>query len=209
MLPGKVYTPEAVLEAVWRHKWLVVLPFVMVAAGVAWYSSRLPNLYRSETLIMVVPQRVPDTYVRSTVSARIEDRLRSISEQILSRSRLEQVILEFDLYVPHRSRLPMEDVVQIMRREIVVEPVRGDMFRIAFVAQDPAGARARGHQAGRHVHRGEPAGSDRDCRRHEPLPGIAACRGQDVGSWATSASWKITACGTPASFPRSSSRTSR
>ncbi len=137
MLPGKVYTPGAVLEAVWRHKWLVVLPFVIVAAGVAWYSSRLPNLYRSETLIMVVPQRIPDTYVRSTVSARIEDRLRSISEQILSRSRLEQVILEFDLYVPHRSRLPMEEVVQIMRREIVVEPVRGDMFRIAFVAEDP------------------------------------------------------------------------
>ena len=137
MLPGKVYTPGAVLEAIWRHKWLVVLPFVIVAAGVAWYSSRLPNLYRSETLIMVVPQRIPDTYVRSTVSARIEDRLRSIGEQILSRSRLEQVILEFDLYVPHRSRLPMEAVVQIMRRQIVVEPVRGDMFRIAYVAEDP------------------------------------------------------------------------
>jgi len=138
VLPGKVYTPEAILEVVWRHKWLVVLPFIAITAGVAAYAQWLPNLYRSETLIMVVPQRIPDTYVRSTVTSRIEDRLRSISEQILSRSRLEQVIEEFDLYVDQRTRLPMERVVEIMRREIQVEPMRGDMFRIAFVARDPA-----------------------------------------------------------------------
>jgi polysaccharide chain length determinant protein (PEP-CTERM system associated) len=137
VLPGKVYTPEAVLQTVWRHKWLVVIPLALASAGVAWYSSRLPNLYRSETLIMVVPQRIPDTYVRSTVTSRIEDRLRSISEQIMSRSRLEQVIVELGLYGTQRSRLPMEEVVELMRREIVVAPVRGDMFRIAFVAGDP------------------------------------------------------------------------
>jgi polysaccharide chain length determinant protein (PEP-CTERM system associated) len=136
VLPGKVYNPEAVLEVVWRHKWLVVTPFVLVASGVAFYSSSLPNLYRSETLIMVVPQRIPDTYVRSTVTSRIEDRLRSISEQTLSRTRLEQVILEFDLYRQQRQRLTMEEVVEVMRQQVKPEPIRSDMFRISFVAQD-------------------------------------------------------------------------
>jgi polysaccharide chain length determinant protein (PEP-CTERM system associated) len=136
VLPGKVYTPEAVLEVAWRYKWLIVLPFVLVATGVVVYSQMLPNLYRSETLIMVVPQRIPDTYIRSTVTSRIEDRLRSISEQILSRTKLEAVILDFDLYPQQRLRLPMEEVVDIMREQIDVEPVRGDMFRIAFVARD-------------------------------------------------------------------------
>jgi polysaccharide chain length determinant protein (PEP-CTERM system associated) len=136
VLPGKAYTPEVVLEIVWRHKWLVVIPFVAIVSGVAFYASSLPNLYRSETLIMVVPQRIPDIYVRSAVTSRIEERLRSISEQTLTRTRLEQVILEFDLYPEQRSRLPMEQVVEIMRQQITPEPIRGDMFRIAFAARD-------------------------------------------------------------------------
>jgi polysaccharide chain length determinant protein (PEP-CTERM system associated) len=136
VLPGKVYTPEAVLEIVWRHKWLIVLPFAIVTAGVAVYARALPDVYRSETLIMVVPQRISENYVRSSVNVPIEDRLRSIGEQILSRTRLEQVIVDLDLYVQQRSRLPMEDVVEIMRDQITVEPVERDMFRIAFVARD-------------------------------------------------------------------------
>ena len=50
-----------------------------------------PAKYQSETLIMVVPQRVPESYVKATITQSIEDRLPSISEQILSRSRLERI----------------------------------------------------------------------------------------------------------------------
>jgi polysaccharide chain length determinant protein (PEP-CTERM system associated) len=96
----------------------------------------LPDLFRSETLILVVPQRIPESYVRSTVTSRIEDRLRSISEQIRSRTRLEQLIVEFDLYPVARATRPMEEVVQIMDSQITVETVRGDSFRIAFEAAD-------------------------------------------------------------------------
>ena len=137
MLPGKTYTPDIVLEAAWRHRWVIALPFVFAALGTFAYSHSLPDLFRSETLILVVPQRIPETYVRSTVTLRIEDRLRSISEQIRSRTRLEQLILEFDLYPQQRAIRPMEEVVEIMDRQIKVETVRGDSFRIAFEAQDP------------------------------------------------------------------------
>ena len=64
----------------------------------------LPNVYRSETLILVVPQRVPESYVRSTVTTRIEDRLQSISQQILSRTRLERIIQDFNLYPKQRAQ---------------------------------------------------------------------------------------------------------
>ncbi len=136
MLPGKLYTPEVVLEAAWRHKWIIVLPFVVATAGTVAYSNSLPDLYRSETLILVVPQRIPESYVRSTVTSRIEDRLRSISEQIRSRTRLEQIILEFDLYPAQRATKPMEEVVELMDRQIKLDTVRGDSFRISFEAQD-------------------------------------------------------------------------
>jgi polysaccharide chain length determinant protein (PEP-CTERM system associated) len=136
MIPGKTYTQDDFLRIGWRRKWLVLIP--LVVASVATYAvvKRLPNLYQSKTLILVVPQRVPDSYVHSTVSAPIEDRLRSISEQILSRSRLERIVQDFNLYVEERQRLTMEDVVDRMRRDIGVETVKGDSFTVSYTSGD-------------------------------------------------------------------------
>ena len=138
MLPGQQYLPEDVLRLAWRRKWFIVVPLLAAAVGSAVVTQRLPNLYRSETLILVVPQRVPESYVRSTVTARIEDRLSSIQQQILSRSRLERIIQDFDLYPEERRRLVMEDVVGLMRLDIEGPRIeRGDSFRVGFVSQDP------------------------------------------------------------------------
>ncbi len=105
MLPGKKYTPEDILTIVWRSKWFLLVPFAVISAGTAVWSRYLPDRYLSQATIMVVPQRVPESYVRSTVTTTIEDRLRAITEQIMSRTRLERVILELDLY-PSASARP-------------------------------------------------------------------------------------------------------
>src|SRR5690349_18171936 len=94
-------------------------------------------LYRSETLIMLVPQRIPDDYVKSPVTTNIEDRLRTLSEQILSRSRLERVISDFKLYPDLRARGIMEDVVQRMRRDVHVKVDGKESFRVDYVSTDP------------------------------------------------------------------------
>jgi polysaccharide chain length determinant protein (PEP-CTERM system associated) len=137
MLPGQTYTPEDIVRIAWRRKWWIVVPFVATTIGAIVYTSQLPNVYRSETLIMVVPQRIPESYVRSTVTARIEDRLATIQPQILSRSRLERIILDFGLYPEERSRVVMEDVVTLMRAQIKVNIERGDAFRISYLNGDP------------------------------------------------------------------------
>ncbi|PYQ75402.1 MAG: hypothetical protein DMG01_18820 [Acidobacteria bacterium] len=87
-----------------------------------------------------MPQRIPESYVRSTVTSRIEDRLQSIGQQILSRTRLERIILDFDLYASDRRTAPMENVVEIMRRDIEVETVKGDAFKVTYVSGDPKAA---------------------------------------------------------------------
>ena len=138
MIPGQKYTPQDVIDAVWRRKWLLICPVILFGIAAFLVTRSLPNLYRSETLILVVPQRVPESYIRSTVTSRIEDRLRSISEQILSRSVLERIILEFNLYSEQRQHAPMEDVVVRMRKDIEVEPpIKDDTFRISYVSGDP------------------------------------------------------------------------
>lgn len=125
------------MEIAGRYKWRVIVPFLLVAAAGCAITRYLPNRYRSETLILVVPQRVPETYVRSTVTTRIEDRLQAISQQIMSRTRLERVIQEFNLYPERRKTDIMEDIVERMRSDISVEIVKGDAFRVAFSSSDP------------------------------------------------------------------------
>src|SRR5262245_53715959 len=126
MIPGKRYTPEALLLLMLRRKWVIVIPFVLIAGVTAAVSHSLPNRYRSETTILVVPQRIPEDYVQPTVSIRLEDRLASINQQILSRTRLEQIVREFDLYGEERTHMIMEDVIDVMRsRDIIVQPHAG------------------------------------------------------------------------------------
>ena len=137
MLPGKKYTPEEILKIGWRHKWLIIVPFVVIALGTAIVAHFWPNKYRSDTLMLVVPQRVPETYVRSTVTTKIEDRLNSIGQQIMSRTRLERIILDNNLYAAERESSTMQDVVEKMRRDISIEVIKGDAFRISYVGNDP------------------------------------------------------------------------
>ena len=68
MLPGRNYTPEDIVRILWFRKW-ILLAGMVAAAGIAFaISLRIPNLYRSDTVILVIPQRVPESYVRSTVT---------------------------------------------------------------------------------------------------------------------------------------------
>jgi len=116
---------------------LLVLPFAAGLSAAPLISKIVPELYRSETLIMVVPQQVPDTYVKSTVTAKMEDRLPSISNVILSRSRLERIINDFNLYPGQRSQGIMEDIVQRLRSDITVQVEGQDSFRLKYVSREP------------------------------------------------------------------------
>jgi polysaccharide chain length determinant protein (PEP-CTERM system associated) len=140
MIPGKTYTLEDFLWMAWQRKWLILVPFVLVTAGTVMWSHSLSNQYRSETVILVVPQRVPDTYVRSTVTSPIEDRLQSISPEILSGTRLERIIQDLGLYTELRATRTVEEVLELMRKNIKVETIKGDAFRVSYVSLDPVKA---------------------------------------------------------------------
>lgn len=138
MVPGKTYRPEDFLEIAWRRKWWLAVPFILIASGTFLYTKQLPELYRSSTTVMVLPQRVPETYVRATVRQSIEDRLNSMRTQIMSRTRLEAIITDLDLYPEQRrSGALMEDIVEQMRRDIGIETLRNDTFRVSFVSRVP------------------------------------------------------------------------
>jgi len=107
-----------------RRKWIIVIPallFPLIAYGI---SLTLDDEYTSRTLVLVEQQKVPDSIVRPVVSEDIAQRLATMQEQILSRTRLQPIIEKFNLYAGGAARLHMEDKVEILRKAIAIEPVR-------------------------------------------------------------------------------------
>jgi polysaccharide chain length determinant protein (PEP-CTERM system associated) len=143
MLPGKKYTPDDYARIAWRRRWYIAIPAVVVASATAVVSVFLPNWYRASTSILIIPQRVPENFVRPTVTADLNERLNMITQQILSRTRLERIIQEFNLYERERKNKIMEDVIDQMRRDINVNVAkprsrRDDVnsFSVSFEAHD-------------------------------------------------------------------------
>jgi protein tyrosine kinase modulator len=130
--------------AVWRRrKWLGILPFAAVLCATATITVFLPNTYRASATVLVVDQQVPVDFVRSTVTGALDTRLQTISQDILSRSRLEELINNFGLYATSRRGLSRDELVEQVRRDIEVKPKGLDRaggtiaFTISYQGADP------------------------------------------------------------------------
>ena len=124
MLPTRKYAVGDYLKIARKRGPLALPPLAVCVLAALIYSSTLPNVYQAEMLVQIIPQRVPSSYVQSTVTIKTEDRLEALGQQVTSRSQLERIILDFNLYPKERAIRPMQDVVEMMRPNITVDPVR-------------------------------------------------------------------------------------
>ncbi|HEX2329050.1 MAG TPA: Wzz/FepE/Etk N-terminal domain-containing protein, partial [Candidatus Angelobacter sp.] len=80
----------------------------------------MPDHYKATTTILVDPQKVPEKYVSPTVSSDPGQRLTTITQQVLSSTRLQQIIDEQALYPELRGKLSREEIVELMRKDITL-----------------------------------------------------------------------------------------
>lgn len=107
-----------------RHTWHFLVPFFfgwLIVWAASWF---MPSVYRSGTLILVEQPTVPQQFVMTNVAGDLQGRLNSITQQILSRTRLLHIIDQFDLYGKDRQRLSSDELVERMRKDIEIELVR-------------------------------------------------------------------------------------
>lgn len=138
MMPARRYTPATILWILKKRFWLLVAPMIVLGLMATAVSFSMKDRYRAQTMILVVPQRVPENYVRPAVAESIEQRIASITPQIMSETRLERIITELDLY-PDVRRKPggMQALVEDLRSDINVEIIRGDLFRVSYSGSNP------------------------------------------------------------------------
>src|SRR6516225_3875956 len=129
-----------------RRRWTIVLPLFLCWCLVWSLTWLLPSTYKSEALILVEQQKVPEQYVVPNVTVSLQDRLQSMTQQILSRTRLESTINRLHLYET-RGRFPFtqsQDSVDQMRRDIKIDLVEAPAkpgqltaFKIRYSAATP------------------------------------------------------------------------
>jgi polysaccharide chain length determinant protein (PEP-CTERM system associated) len=134
------------LEILRRRWWVILIPTIVGGVGTFLFSLTLANQYTSRTLVLVEQQKVPENYVRSVVTGDIGERLGTMQEQILSRTRLQPIIEKFGLFQGTKRSVPMESRVDRLRDSISVTAVRSLVstrsdelpgFTISFTASDP------------------------------------------------------------------------
>ncbi|MBN1227899.1 MAG: protein GumC [Deltaproteobacteria bacterium] len=103
---------------------------------------KLPKVYRTSTLILVQRPKVTSEYVRNIISSDLEDRIRTITQQITSWTNLEKIIKNFNLYADAQGNMFMEDKIQDLRRRISVNVSKAsrqeaNSFEIVFTGKEP------------------------------------------------------------------------
>jgi polysaccharide chain length determinant protein (PEP-CTERM system associated) len=110
--------------AMLRRRWMLIVVLALVGGPLAYGVSRLlPDRYKSQTLVLVERPSVPEKIVASLDNEDLSQRLSSMQQQILSRSRLEPIINQFGLYSGEVSKVPMEDLVGQLQKAIEVTPI--------------------------------------------------------------------------------------
>src|ERR1700683_1620473 len=130
-----------------RRRWQFLVPFFcgwLLVWGASWV---IPSTYRSGTLILVEQPSVPEKYVESNIDSDIQHQLDSITQQILSRTRLLRIIDKLGLYPEERKHESQDDLVEKMSKDIETEPSHGDdrklsAFNIYYAGRDPKMAQA-------------------------------------------------------------------
>ena len=120
MNPMGEFDPSQILSSLYRRKGIIIAIFLVVSCLGSYLAMILPEVYKSSTLISVTPQRVPGAMVSSTITMDLGERMQSIIQEILSRTQLEKIIQEFNIFPGSNKGAILEERIEALRKKIKV-----------------------------------------------------------------------------------------
>lgn len=86
-----------------------------------------PPTYRSKATILIKEQDIPTDLVRSTVTSYAAQQIQTISQRVMTRSNLLQIIEKYDLYKKERDSMTTEEIIDEMRDDIKLNMIDADV----------------------------------------------------------------------------------
>ena len=119
------------LDILLRRKKIIIFFLLLgITCGLGQYL-RMAKIYKSSSLIKYQRQSInPTAMSPDDIRTRTRDVVNTVSQQIMSRTSLEGIIKEFDLYTDMQKTIPMEDIVDTMRKDHIKTQLLqgGDIF---------------------------------------------------------------------------------
>ncbi len=110
-----------------RRRGLITVVFAVLFLIAAVVAVALPPVYRSTATILIKEQEIPQEFVRSTVTSFADERIQVISQQVMTRSTLLDLVDKYGLYGTARQRETSEEILDRMRRDIKLTPISAEV----------------------------------------------------------------------------------
>lgn len=129
---------KQIADLVFRNKALIITCLLLaISAGLAYYLIQ-PKTYQGTALLSYQQQRINPAQMSPDEQENIRDIVSTLTDIVTSRTNLEKIITNEGLYPDLQKKVPMEDVILSMRKQITTEtPRRGDTFTVSFTATNP------------------------------------------------------------------------
>jgi len=120
-----------------RKVFIITILLLSLPVGLGIYL-RTPKVYQTTSLLSYQQQKISPNKMSPDVSSRISDIVSTLSQIVISRTNLEKAIVGLNLYPEAREKMPIEDVITLMREKIEIKPMkRGDVFTVSFSGTNP------------------------------------------------------------------------
>jgi polysaccharide biosynthesis transport protein len=109
-----------------RKKYFIIPALVVLVIAVL-VARLLPSIYESSSTILIEAQQIPEEYVKSTVTGFADQRIQSLTQQILSRVKLWEIVQEFNLYPEMREKFTQGEITEKMRANIKIDTISAEV----------------------------------------------------------------------------------
>jgi len=121
------------------HKLIVGCLLSALSVGIFIYLTT-PKVYQSTASIIYQQQKINPSKLSQDEEKRIDEMVNTVTQQVTSRTNLEKIIQEYNLYPEMREKMPIEDVIGKMRSEhirISVQRTKGNVFTVSYQGPEP------------------------------------------------------------------------
>ncbi|WP_289281962.1 MULTISPECIES: Wzz/FepE/Etk N-terminal domain-containing protein [unclassified Methylophaga] len=125
------------LNILWRRKYWIIIPAVVLSIAAVLVVYSLPATYKSEGTILIESQEIPNDLVRSTVTSYADQRIRVIQQRLMTSARVMDIVRKYDLYREERQKATATSaLVGLFKSNVSVDLVQANVT-------DPVSGRAK------------------------------------------------------------------
>ncbi len=120
-------TINSLLFIVRRHKFFLLIPFIVISIVSSLVAMKLPLTFLSKGTILIEEQQVPQSMIQSTITGFADERIRFIEQRVMTRERILSIIDKYHLYAKDQKKKAPSELVKRFQEHATVEMIAADV----------------------------------------------------------------------------------